>query len=193
MIEIFIDELRKIAEEPGKETRFQRFMHHPLVQGLGYGALATEGAHALAERGTFGKSMQARAHRPMGRALGVGSIGTSAAFLGGEGIAALQNLFKRKKPVAQAQPPVEKTAAAAPSKPRVVYKNRFMYPSWKKQLVLQLGGGALTSVMGAGIGWQVRRSLDNLNRKEEELKARERLTTIANIAKKTKSPLIVKV
>jgi hypothetical protein len=146
MIRFFMDELRKVAgDEP--ETRFQRFVHHPLIQGIGYGALAGEGAHALAERETFGQGAKAWAHRPVGKAIGTGMMGTSAAFLGAEGVAALQNLWKRKPA------PLQKEAALPM---RTLLTNLAI-----KGLEGLVSGGA-----GALAGWQVARLIGKERKKQ---------------------------
>lgn len=77
-------------------TSFSDIVHHPLVQALGYGALAGEGAHLLAEMSKRPR-LRAMAKSKWGRRFGKGSIGVGAAFLGAEGLSALTDLFKRKK------------------------------------------------------------------------------------------------
>jgi hypothetical protein len=91
----FEDELEKIAGK--RQAFFQHIVHHPLFQTAGYGALAGEGAHALAGMGSFGKGVARLAHGPIGGGLGAGLIGASSAFLGAEGISALIDYMKRKK------------------------------------------------------------------------------------------------
>lgn len=144
MIQFFIDELNKIAKED--DTTFQKIVHHPLTQTLGYGALAGEGAHALAERGTFGQRAQSWAHRPTGKALGTGSIGASAAFLGAEGLSALQDMWKRKPPQ-----PMQKESSDAGQ-------------SLVVRLAIKGLEGFISGGAGALAGWQVMRLLSR-NRK----------------------------
>jgi hypothetical protein len=91
----FRDELLKIASK--KTAIIQHVVHHPLLQAAGYGALAGEGAHALAGMGTFGRTMARLAHGRMGGGIGAGLIGASSAFLGAEGVSALIDYLKRKK------------------------------------------------------------------------------------------------
>jgi len=79
-------------DDEDKETGFSKTVHHPLIQGAGYGALAAEGVHALGERGLFGKKVQKWAHGPTGKAVGHAAIGGSAGFLGAEALAALSNM-----------------------------------------------------------------------------------------------------
>jgi hypothetical protein len=87
-------EPEKTAEEKDKdkENAFAKTVHHPLIQGAGYGALAAEGVHALGERGMFGKKMQKWTHTTTGRRLGHAAIAGSAGFLGAEALAALSGL-----------------------------------------------------------------------------------------------------
>lgn len=86
-----------------KNGSFASLIHHPLVQAIGYGALAAEGAHAIVGgRYLPGKLLQAKgehwAHEtPYGRAFGLGSLGLSTAFLGAEGLVALLDLMKKKQ------------------------------------------------------------------------------------------------
>lgn len=89
------EEKRGEAQKKEKESRFAHLIHHPLIQGIGYGSLAAEGAHALGERKVFGKKVQKWTHTPTGRNVGHAGIGLSAAFLGAEGLAALSNLAGR--------------------------------------------------------------------------------------------------
>jgi hypothetical protein len=79
-------------DDEDKETGFSKTIHHPLIQGAGYGSLAAEGVHALGERGMFGKKVQKWTHGTTGRRLGHAAIGGSAGFLGAEALAALSNM-----------------------------------------------------------------------------------------------------
>lgn len=79
---------------------FEDMIHHPLVQAIGYLALAGEGIHAMSSKEWLGAKMpkiQSAFHgtRP-GKAFGLGALGLSTAFLGAEGIAALTG-WKRPK------------------------------------------------------------------------------------------------
>lgn len=101
----FIDELTKIAKEDGgeawhptgkeKESTIDKLVHHPATQAAGYGALAGEGAHLLAEQGTLGRRVQGAAHTRFGRAAGTGALIGGTAFLAAEGIKALKDALKK--------------------------------------------------------------------------------------------------
>lgn len=83
-----------------KRASFEDMIHHPLVQAIGYLALAGEGLHAMSSKEWLGAKMpkiQSAFHgtRP-GKAFGLGALGLSTAFLGAEGIAALTG-WKRPK------------------------------------------------------------------------------------------------
>jgi hypothetical protein len=92
----FMDELGKLAGEGEDATRFERVVHHPLFQAAGYGSLAGEGAHMLAEHSKY-KTLSDAAKSKVGRAVGKGSMIGSTAFLGAEGVAALLQYLRGKK------------------------------------------------------------------------------------------------
>lgn len=92
------------AEELEKEGRkrrpfsFDKLVHHPLFQALGYGALSAEGLHALSEMGYLGRRAKRFTGKSrIGRGLGMGSIGVSSAFLGSEAASALRQFLKQRK------------------------------------------------------------------------------------------------
>jgi len=89
----FADELEKVAKK--KSWSFQRFVHHPLTQAFGYGALAAEGAHALAEMSKRPRLRRA-ARSKWGTLAGKGAIGAGATFLALEGMSALMDYFRKK-------------------------------------------------------------------------------------------------
>lgn len=95
IFEAFSDELLKLASK--RKALFQHIVHNPLTQAVGYGALAGEGAHALAGMGSLGKTMARMAHTRPGFGLGAGLIGVSSAFLGAEGLSALMDYLKRPR------------------------------------------------------------------------------------------------
>jgi len=92
----FIDELTKLAKEKEKEGTLEKIVHHPATQAAGYGALAGEGVHALAEGGRLGKRVQRTAHTRAGRALGTGALVGGTVFLAAEGLKALKDALRKK-------------------------------------------------------------------------------------------------
>jgi hypothetical protein len=100
MFDAFKDEMAKIGRKKKGLTfggKFKAMVHHPLTQALGYGALAGEGIHMLAHMAPQGNILHRMAASRPGGIFNIGSVGTGAAFLGLEGLAALGDLLKRKK------------------------------------------------------------------------------------------------
>jgi len=90
--------MRGFLDELSKHASFKDIVHHPATQAIGYAALAGEGAHLLSEMGKFGPRAKRLATKTrMGRGVGVGSIGLGSAFLAAEAVAALGDLFGKKK------------------------------------------------------------------------------------------------
>lgn len=86
----FTDELSKSAD-------FKEIVHSPIVQALGYAALAGEGIHALGH----GQNRLPKIHKAMnsrrGKLFGTASLAGGTAFLAAEGMAALIDAFSRKR------------------------------------------------------------------------------------------------
>jgi len=83
----FLDELEKRGS-------FKDIVHHPATQAIGYAALAGEGIHLLEGRkGGLGKFYKSKA----GRRIRTGTLGVGSAFLAAEAVAALTDLFGKKR------------------------------------------------------------------------------------------------
>lgn len=108
-----------------KGGSFESLVHHPIVQAIGYGALAAEGIHAIAGGNYLpGKALKARgahwAHStPSGKAFGLGALGLSTAFLGAEGLAALSSYLKKHRTL-PTPPSAVRQAVAEPTKMIVI-------------------------------------------------------------------------
>jgi hypothetical protein len=84
--------------ELAKHGSFKDIVHHPATQAIGYAALAGEGAHLLAEMGKFGPRAKRFATKTkVGRGAGVGALAGGTAFLASEALAALGDVFGRKR------------------------------------------------------------------------------------------------
>lgn len=80
-----------------KVADFREIVHSPIVQALGYAALAGEGIHALGHgQKRFPKLRKAMDH-PRGKLFGTASLVGGTTFLAAEGLAALIDAFGRKR------------------------------------------------------------------------------------------------
>lgn len=173
-------------------------VHHPLIQALGYGALAGEGAHALAERGTFGAGAKNWAHGPTGRAVGAGAIGTSAAFLGAEGASALKDYFKKKKEPAQPEQPMPKLSSVffdevmkVAAQSVVVESHPTFTKPWFKELGQSAVKGGASAGLGAVVAYQATRIMNKLREEELNKEHKHRAKTVASAAREAKVPMVV--
>lgn len=111
----FLDELSKHAS-------FKDIVHHPITQAVGYAALAGEGAHLLGETGKFGPRAKRMATKTKwGRRAGVASLAGGTAFLAAEALAALSDVFskKRKKKVGKGGDIIIRVQPPDPRVPRI--------------------------------------------------------------------------
>jgi hypothetical protein len=93
----FVDEMNKLAKKKEEEGTIEKIVHHPATQAAGYGALAGEGAHALAEGGHLGGRAQSASHSRIGRAAGTAALAGGTVFLAAEGIKALKDALSKDK------------------------------------------------------------------------------------------------
>lgn len=105
--------------ELSKHASFKDTVHHPVTQAIGYAALAGEGIHLLedAKRPRLQKFYKGK----LGRGVRTGSLGIGSAFLAAEALAALGDVFskKRKKKVGKGPDVIIKVQAPEPRLPKV--------------------------------------------------------------------------
>lgn len=183
--------LDRMLEGTEKRADFSGFVHHPLVQALGYGALAGEGAHALAGMAHPESRTYRMAHSPAGKAVGAGLIGTSSAFLGAEAASALSDYFKRRRE--QTQEEIPKASAdtlfmdelgkrAAESV--VVESHPVLTRPWFKEMGRAAVKGAVTAGVGTPVAFGMFQLLSKLKGKESKRKGK---------APQDQVPIVVKV
>ena len=88
---------RRTSRKTAKKGWFEKFVHHPLTQAVGYGTLAAEGPLAVAHEGHLGPRARKVMGSKWGTRLGLANLGIASGFLGLEGAAALRQLMRQSK------------------------------------------------------------------------------------------------